>query len=242
MPVSYRIEIAVTDYATAKAAAAGGADRIELCCALSEGGITPSFGLIKQCRQDITSPIFPIIRPRAGDFLYSEQEFQIIRRDVLACKELGCDGIVAGFLQQDGTIDKRRTGMIRELAYPMEMTFHRAFDRARDPLLAMEELIELGCERILTSGQQQTAVEGIELLRQLADIAGSRIIIMPGSGIRPGNIKQLAEQTGAIEFHASLRRTTTSPMDYRHPAFKDTDDYVLSAIDKEEVRALRKAL
>lgn len=240
--MNYRIEIAVTDYATAKTAAAGGADRIELCCALSEGGITPSYGLVSRCRQDISIPLFPIIRPRAGDFLYSEEEFQIICQDVLACKQMGCEGIVAGFLERDGTIDKRRTGLIRELAYPLAMTFHRAFDRARDPLRAMEELVELGCERILTSGQQRTAIEGTELLRQLVDAAGSRIIILPGSGVRPDNIKQLAEQTGAIEFHASLRRTTASPMEYQHPAFKDTDDYSLPAIDEEDVRALRKAL
>lgn len=240
--MSYRIEIAVTDYTTAKTAAAGGADRIELCTALSEGGITPSYGLISQCRHDITIPLFPIIRPRAGDFLYSEEEFQIIRQDVLACKKMGCDGIVAGFLEQDGAIDRTRTGRIRELAYPMEMTFHRAFDRASDPMRALEELIGLGCERILTSGQQRTAPEGIQLLGQLVEAAGSRIIIMPGSGVRPGNIKQLAVQTGAVEFHASLRRTISSRMDYQQPAFIETDDYILPAIEEEDVRALRKAL
>ena len=240
--MKYCIEIAVTDYTTARAAAAGGADRIELCSALSEGGITPSHALIKQCRQDITLPLFPIIRPRAGDFLYSEEEFRIIQQDILTCKRLGCDGIVTGILNRDGTVDRKKTALLRELAYPMEMTFHRAFDRTRDPYEAMEELIQIGCDRILTSGQQATAPEAIPLLGALIKTAGDSIIIMPGSGVRPANINQLAAQTGASDFHASLRRTAPSRMAYLHPAFAHTDDYTLAAVEEEEVRELRRAL
>ena len=238
----YCIEIAVTDYTTAKAAVAGGADRIELCSALSEGGITPSYGLVRQCRQDFSLPVFPIIRPRAGDFLYTGEEFNLMKQDILMCKQLGCDGIVAGFLAQDGTVDQKRTGIIRELAYPMEMTFHRAFDRALDPFRALEELIQLGCQRILTSGQQLTAPEGILLLQQLVQAAGDRIIIMPGSGVRINNVKQLAEQTGAVEFHASLRTVVPSQMKFQHPAFSGTDDYTRAAVDEAEVRNLKLAL
>ncbi|MBE7170586.1 MAG: copper homeostasis protein CutC, partial [Williamsia sp.] len=182
--MKYLIEIAVTDYNTARAAVAGGADRIELCTALSEGGLTPSYSLVKRCLQDFSVPVFPIVRPRAGDFLYNEEEFWIMQQDVLACKQLGCSGIVAGFLMQDGTIDHQKTGVLRELAYPMQMTFHRAFDRARDPYEGMETLIRLGCERILTSGQQVTAPQALPLIKDLIHAADGRITIMPGSGIR----------------------------------------------------------
>ena len=240
--MNYLIEIAVTDHPTAKAAVAGGADRIELCCALSEGGITPSYGLVRQCRQDFTIPLFPIIRPHAGDFLYNEEEFKIIQQDVQLCKQLGCDGIVVGFLQKDGTIDRRKTGFIQELAYPMELTFHRAFDRVLDPFAALEELIGLGCQRILTSGQQPTAPEGARLLQQLVEAAAGRIIVMPGSGVKPGNIKGLAEQTGAVEFHASLRAAIPSEMKFLHPAFSHTDDYTRAAVLEEDVRKLKQAL
>src|SRR5215203_2363844 len=151
--MNYCIEIATTDYAGTEAAVNGGADRIELCSALSEGGLTPSFGLIKMCREKFDLPIFPIVRPRSGDFLYSDDEYNIIKNEVALCKELGCDGIVIGFLKRDGSIDKKRTAKIVEKAYPMEVTFHRAFDRCVNPFQGMEDIIEAGCQRILTSGQ-----------------------------------------------------------------------------------------
>lgn len=240
--LNYIIEIATTDFVTVEAAVAGGADRIELCSALSEGGLTPSHGLIKKCRQEFDLALFPIIRPRGGDFLYTEDEFDIMKADVEWCKKNGCDGVVVGFLKKDGRVDKQKTETIVQLAYPMEVTFHRAFDRCQEPLEALEEIIEAGCQRILTSGQQQKARDGAELIKQLILQADNRIIILPGSGVRPENIKALEEATGAIEFHASLRSTIKSKMQYLHSSFENTDDYDNNFIDANEVRALRKGL
>lgn len=241
--LSYIIEIATTDYITTASAVEGGADRIELCSALSEGGLTSSFGLISQCIQDFNIPLFPIIRPRGGDFLYTEKEFDIIKKDVVLCKQSGCDGIVTGFLLKDGNIDKERISIITELAYPLQVTFHRAFDRCLDPLKALEDIIESGCTRILTSSQKSKAIEGTELLKQLVEKANGRIIIMPGSGVRKENIKILAEKTGATEFHSSLSSFSASTMNFIHPAFSASKrDYFNNAIISEEVQALRKAL
>jgi copper homeostasis protein len=221
----------------------GGADRIELCAALTEGGTTPSFGTIKICRELFTVQLFPIIRPRRGDFLYTQEEFDIMMEDVKMCKSLDCDGIVIGLLNADGTIDIERTAKLIEEAYPMEVTFHRAFDRCKDPFAAMEQLIEIGCNRILTSGQQPTAPLGIELIAQLVKAADERIIIMPGSGVRAENIKELAVRTKAREFHSSLRSKIKSAMKFIHPNFSTSEEsYTNSWINKKEVKALRKAV
>jgi copper homeostasis protein len=241
--LNYTIEIATNDFITTKYAVEGGADRIELCAALSEGGITPSYGTIIQCRKAFDVQIFPIIRNRGGDFLYNDDEFEIMLRDVKLCKEIGCDGVVIGFLQVDGSIDVKRTAKLVAAAYPLEVTFHRAFDRCKDPFEALEQLIETGCQRILTSGQQPTAPQGVGLIAQLVKAADERIIIMPGSGVRKENIKELQIQTEAVEFHSSLRSKTNSAMDFIHPAFADNEEsYVNPAINIAEVKALRKAL
>ena len=239
----YIIEIATSDFVTTKAAVEGGADRIELCANLAEGGTTPSFGTIKRCRESFNVLLYPIIRPRGGDFLYTKDEYEIMVEDVKLCKQLGCDGVVLGLLNMDGTIDIARTSGLVELAYPMETTFHRAFDRCLDPLEAMEELIEMGCERILTSGQQPTVNDGVELIAELNKKADGRIIIMPGSGVRKENIKMLAEKTGCTEFHSSLRSKTKSPMQYLHPGFAGSEEsYMNNAIDPAEVKAIRNML
>lgn len=242
-PINYLIEIATTDFATTKSAVEGGANRIELCAALLEGGTTPSFGTIKKCREDFNVQLFPIIRPRGGDFLYSGEEFEIMMNDVKLCKELGCDGIVTGLLNADGSIDVTRTSVLIELAYPLEITFHRAFDRCKNPLEALEQLIEIGCQRILTSGQKPTAPEGSSLIAQLIKEAHERITIMPGSGVRKENIKELAAKTGAVEFHSSLRSKQKTKMKFLHPAFESSEEsYLNSFVEAEEVKALRKAL
>ena len=239
----YIIEIATSDFTTTKSAVEGGADRIELCANLAEGGTTASYGTIKQCRESFNVLLYPIIRPRGGDFLYRKDEYEIMISDVKLCKELGCDGIVIGLLNMDGTIDIVRTSELIELAYPMGVTFHRAFDRCKEPFEAMEQLIEVGCERILTSGQQPTVNEGLELLIQLNKAADERIIIMPGSGVRKENIKMLAEKTGCTEFHSSLRGKGRSKMEFIHPAFKNSEEsYSNNAISPDDVRALRNAL
>jgi copper homeostasis protein len=238
--MNYVIEIATSDFATTKSAVEGGADRIELCANLAEGGTTPSFGTIKQCREAFNVLLYPIIRPRGGDFLYSKDEFAIMMNDVRLCKQLGCDGIVIGLLNMDGSIDVVRTSELIETAYPMGVTFHRAFDRCKDPFVALEELIEIGCERILTSGQKPSVVDGVDLITELNKKADERIIIMPGSGVRKENIKMLAEKTGCVEFHSSLRSKTKSPMQFVHPGFVGSEEsYMNNAIDVEEVKELR---
>lgn len=240
---NYIIEIATTDYVSTAAAVAGGADRIELCTALSEGGLTPSMGLIQQCRNDFSVALFPIIRPRSGDFLYSNEDFQIIKQDALFCKQIGCDGVIIGFLNNDGTVNKAWTSEIVEAVYPLEVTFHRAFDRSRDAFEALEAIIEAGCQRILSSGLQPTAMQGINIIQQLVAKAQDRIVIMPGSGVRADNIKELADKTGAIEFHSSLKTTTKSAMLYRQPVFAASpESYSHLTIQAEDVAQLRRAL
>jgi len=241
--MKYIIEIATSDFLTTKSAVEGGADRIELCANLAEGGTTPSYAHIKKCREAFDIALFPIIRPRGGDFLYTKDEFEIMKNDIKLCKELGCEGIVIGLLNMDGTIDMTRTAELIELAYPLEVTFHRAFDRCKDPFTALEELIEIGCQRILTSGQKPTVSEGVDLIAELNKKADDRIIILPGSGVRKDNIKMLAEKTGCIEFHSSLRGKAKSPMQFIHPAFADSaESYSNNEISPDEVRALRNAL
>ena len=249
--MKYIIEIATSDFLTTRSAVAGGADRIELCANLAEGGTTPSYAHIKKCREAFTIPLFPIIRPRGGDFLYNKDEFDIMKNDIRLSKELGCEGIVIGLLNMDGTIDMTRTAELIDLAYPLEVTFHRAFDRCKDPFAALEELVEIGCQRILTSGQQpsvgssQSIVnsQAVELIAQLNKIADDRIIIMPGSGVRKDNIKILAEKTGCVEFHSSLRGKAKSAMHFIHPAFANSEEsYSNNEISPDEVRALRNAL
>lgn len=240
---NYIIEIATSDFVTTKSAVEGGADRIELCANLAEGGTTPSYGTIRQCREAFDLLLYPIIRSRGGDFLYRKDEYEVMLRDVKLCKQLGCNGIVTGLLNMDGTVDIARTSELIELAYPMEVTFHRAFDRCRDPFEAMEQLIEMGCERILTSGQQPTVNEGTELIAQLNKTADERIIIMPGSGVRKENIQMLAEKTGCTEFHSSLRRKEKSKMEFIHPVFENSEEsYSNNAISSDDVRALRNEL
>jgi copper homeostasis protein len=239
----YIIEIATTDFLTTQAAIEGGADRIELCASLAEGGITPSAGLIKQVKEKFGVPVFPIIRPRGGDFLYTDDEFRLMITDITIARQLGCEGVVVGILSDEGNIDIARTAALVDLAYPMEVTFHRAFDRCADPFTALEQLIEIGCQRILTSGQQPAAPEGIEMISELFNQANDRIIIMPGSGVRKENIKMLATRSGATEFHSSLRGKQRSKMKFLHPAFQNSEEsFTNSSIDPGEVLALRNAL
>jgi len=241
--MSYIIEIATSDFETTKSAVEGGADRIELCANLAEGGTTASYGTIYQCREKLDVLLYPIIRPRGGDFLYTDDEYEIMLHDLKLCKQLGCDGVVIGLLNGDGMIDEKRTGVLIEIAYPMGVTFHRAFDRCKDPFEAMEQLIKLGCERILTSGQMPTVSEGSDKIGELNKAADHRIIIMPGSGVRKENIKMLTVKTGCTEFHSSLRRKAKSKMGFIHPAFENSEEsYTNNAIDAGDVRGLRDEL
>src|SRR6201996_6521490 len=219
--MEYVLEICAFNLASALVAQEAGADRIEFCVSPEEGGTTPSAGLIRTAREQLRIALYPIIRPRGGDFLYTEEEFRIMLRDIDYCKQVGCNGVVIGMLNKDGSVDKGRCSRLVEAAYPLGVTFHRAFDWAANPFEAMEDIIQMGCERILTSGQKPTAMEGAALIDQLVRDADDRIIIMPGSGVRSANINALAEDTGASEFHTSARLKVASGMDYVNDAMKE---------------------
>lgn len=211
------LEICTDSIASSLAAFEGGAHRLELCAALPVGGLTPSAGTIRLVREKVALPLHVLIRPRSGDFLYSADEFDIMRQDVRTARELGADGVVLGLLHPDGTIDLDRTRELMALARPMSVTFHRAFDVCADPFRALDELITLGVDRLLTSGQQSSAPQGAGLIGQLVKRAGDQLIILPGAGINDSNIENLMQQTGAREFHMSLSRKTNSPMAFRRP-------------------------
>jgi copper homeostasis protein len=234
--MSRKLEVIGFNIESCALAQAAGAARIELCDNPGDGGTTASYGFIKAARKLLTIELYPIIRPRGGDFLYSDAEFKIMKTDVQLCKELGCDGLVIGMLHADGSVDKERCKQLVDIAYPLGVTFHRAFDRANDPFIAMEDIIDIGCERILTSGQKPSAPEATELIKALIEQADDRIIIMPGSGVRSDNILMLAEKTGAAEFHTSARIMTDSKMNFTIEAMHENLDSVLT--DAAEVRKI----
>jgi copper homeostasis protein len=238
--MNYRLEICAFNLPSALAAQQAGADRIEFCAGPAEGGTTPSAGAIRTAREQLRIALYPIIRPRGGDFLYSDEEFRSMIRDIEYCKQVGCNGVVLGILLPDGSVDKARCSRLVEVAYPLGVTFHRAFDWTANPFEAMEAIIGLGCERILTSGQRPTAHEGIPLLDQLVRDADDRIIIMPGSGVRSGNIVELAEKTGASEFHTSARALQASTMEFVNIAMKESQDSVMA--DPDEIHSIKKLL
>lgn len=234
------LEVAVFSYHGARIAEEAGADRIELCENPLDGGTTPSYGYLRQIRENIQIPVFPIIRPRGGDFLYSEEEWNIVLQDIRICKEMGFPGIVTGSLTATATIDVQQLEKAIDAAYPMQVTFHRAFDRVAHPELALEQIIKCGCSRILTSGCKPTAPEGHELIGQLVRQAGDRIIIMPGSGVRSSNLADLYQQTGAREYHSSARFTAPSEMQFISPEFKEDAGKTLANAD--EIRQMRSVL
>jgi copper homeostasis protein len=236
----YTLEVIAFDIASCSIIERCGAHRIELCQGPSEGGTTPSKGFIQAARQQTSLPLYPIIRPRGGDFLYSAEEFAIMQQDVLLCKDLGCDGVVLGMLTPDGQVDKVRCDRLVELAYPMGVTFHRAFDRVADAATALEDVIDCGFERILTSGLMPDAPSGIATLAGLVQQADNRIIIMPGSGVRAGNIATLAAQTGAVEFHTSARIQQNSGMMYQAGAMRENLQH--ASVDEQEVNNCLAAL
>ncbi len=212
----YKFEICANSVASCIAAQDGGADRVELCAGIPEGGTTPSVGMIRCARESIGIGLNVIIRPRGGDFLYSESEIREMVYDIEAAKELGVDGLVFGCLCPDGSVDMENMRLLMEAAGDTPVTFHRAFDHTSDPLKALEDIIELGCARILTSGCRPTAAEGAPLLAQLVEKAGDRIIIMPGCGVNEGNIAETARLSGAREFHFSAREPVESGMTFRN--------------------------
>lgn len=211
------LEICCYSVKSAIIAEQAGANRIELCAGVYEGGTTPSLATIQFVKEKLSIPVHVIIRPRGADFCYSDIEFECMKKDILSCKEEGVEGVVSGVLLADGKIDRERTKELVDLAKPMSFTFHRAFDMVENHFEALQELIEMGVGRILTSGGMQTAEEGIDLLKELVDRAEGRIIIMPGSGVNENNIGKLKEITGASEFHCSAKKLVKSKMKYQNP-------------------------
>ncbi len=240
------LEVCANSVTSALAAQDGGATRVELCENLYEGGTTPSYGEIFIARKLLHIKLYVLIRPRGGDFLYTDLEFGIMMADIRYCIEAGCDGIVIGMLNADGTIDKERCAEMVKLAkeWGLGVTFHRAFDMCADLYQAMEDIIELGCERILTSGGKSTAMEGSSTIAHLIEKAAGRIKIMPGSGVSEANVADLVHFTGATEVHSSARKRVESKMIYKndHIVMGDTygDEYSTDVTDTERVRNIIK--
>lgn len=210
------LEICANSIQSALNAQEGGASRVEFCDNMAEGGTTQSYGQIAVAKQLLNIPIYPIIRPRGGDFLYSDLEFEVMKADVIACRDLQCAGVVFGILQSDGRIDEERCRILKELAAPMAVAFHRAFDLTENMEEALETLINLGFERVLSSGGAETAREGAVTLAVLIKQAGSRIQVMPGAGIRPENVAELIRLTSPNAVHASLSVPAESVMSFRN--------------------------
>ena len=215
----------------------GGAIRVELCDNLAEGGTTPSLSQIEKSRQLTDIQLNILIRPREGDFLYSDLEFEIMKRDIHHCGHRGCDGVVFGILNNDGSIDKKRNKELLDIArkYGMNATFHRAFDRCKDLFSSLEDIVELRFDHILTSGGEKTAPEGKDILKKLIEQADNRIVIMPGGGITEENIHELAKYTGLKEFHGSFRRPVQSRMEY-FSSIDDPEEYQILQTDANKVK------
>lgn len=216
MSKDYRFEICIDSVQSAINAAEAGAHRVELCDNLFEGGTTPSAGMISRVKKYADIKVFVIIRPRGGDFLYSAHEVDVMMEDIKIARDLGADGIVSGALTKDGEIDIHTTEKLIKQSGDLPFTFHRAFDMCQNPFQSMDQLIQLGATRILTSGLKQTAEQGQDLIKELIEKAADKIIIMPGSGIKPNNIGLIANKTGAKEFHFSGRKSFPSEMKYKN--------------------------
>jgi len=239
------IEICVDSVASARAAERGGAQRLELCSDLLEGGITPSLGLLEAVRAGISIPLHTIIRPRAGDFCYSDDEFEIMRRDIAFAKRAGADGVVFGVLDVSGHVDIPRTRQLIELARPMSVTFHRAFDVSADLHQSLEDVCDAGADRILTSGGEQDAMTGIDMIAKLVQSSRARISIMAGSGITAKTVPQILERTGVREIHAGLATPVTNPTLQRHGRVSlrkiPTQNHERTQVLEQDVRQLKLA-
>ena len=241
------LEVCANSVASAIAAQEGGAFRVELCENLNEGGTTPSYGAIATARKLIAIQLNILIRPRSGDFLYTDLEFEVMKTDIKLCIQAECDGIVVGILNKDGTIDVPRCTELVELARQagLSTTFHRAFDMCADQFKALEQIIDMGFDRILTSGGKSTAIEGARRIAELVEKAAGRIIIMPGSGINENNVADLMHFTGTTEIHSSAKVHIPSKMIYKndHIILDDLsgDEYSMDITDARHVSAIINA-
>jgi copper homeostasis protein len=245
--MQFRLEICADSVDSAIVAQEAGAQRIELCDSLIEGGITPSAGKIGYARKNLDIALHVLIRPRGGDFLYSGVEFDIMRRDIERCGEAGVEGVVIGILTPDGSIDIERTARLIEEARPMSATFHRAFDMCNDPFKGLADVIATGADRLLTSGQMNDVSSGTAIIRELVGKAGTKLIIMPGGGLNASNIRTVAETTGAAEFHMTGRKTIESGMIFRRKGISmgginSIDEYKMKSADPELIRNIVQIL
>ena len=227
-----KFEICVDSVEAVTAARDAGADRVELCAALFEGGLTPSLGMIRQARRVAGIGLHIIIRPRGGDFLFDDDEIEIQLHDIEAAKREGADGVVIGLLSPTGTVDVERTRRLISAARPLSVTFHRAFDMTPDPWAALDTLIGLGVDRVLTSGQDTTVLEGVPLLAGLVRAAGDRIIVMPGGGLTDRNIARVVAETGCSEVHFAALQTQPGPMRFRRPHVSMGGELRLAEFDR----------
>ena len=219
-----------------------GATRVELCDNPLEGGTTPSIGFIRQVRERLSIDLFPIIRPRGGNFNYTEDEFLMMKYDIQACREIGCNGISVGVQTLNAKIDTERMKQIADWAGAMQITCHRVFDTTPDPFEALEQLIDCGCTRILTSGQERTAPEGSVLLAKLVSLASDRISIMPGAGVKSANLKELIRNTSAKEYHTSAKIALENNLTYINPKVNDYGHlYVADEKELEKIIAILQA-
>jgi len=241
------IEICVDSVESAIAAEKGGADRIELCDNLFEGGTTPSAATIELAKKYVNINVNVIIRPRGGDFLYSRIEFETMKRDVLIAKDSGADGLVFGILTSDGFIDKERNAELLSLSRPLPVTFHRAFDKSSDPFKSLNDLINLGIDRLLTSGQEQSAFEGADLISKLLKKAEGKIIIIPGGGINENNILKIISLTGAKECHLTGKKKIPSQMKYKNNRVlmrgsNELSEYEILMADQDRIRKIKEII
>lgn len=239
----FEIEVCANSVLSAIAAEKGGADRVELCDNLYEGGTTPSAGMIFQAKQQTAIDVFPIIRLRGGDFLYSETEMQIMLKDIAMARQMGADGFVIGCLNQDGKVDYENCARLIDAAKGLPITFHRAFDMCDDAFEALETIKKIGIQRILTSGQKNKAIDGIPLIAELVKAAGDDLKIMAASGITEDNIIEIAKQTKARAFHLSLRESYESKMIFRREdvymgGLKEIPEYENKYTSAEKVKSL----
>jgi copper homeostasis protein len=238
------VEIVVYNIESALKALDGGADRIELCDNPGEGGTTPSYGTIEIVRKNLGIDVYVMIRPRGGDFHYTSYEFHAMKRDIWQCQKLSVDGVVFGILNVDGTLDKKRCKELIDMARPLKVTCHRAFDMTCDPFQALEDCIEVGFDRILTAGQQAQASKGAALIGKLIEKANGRIAIMPGSGVNENTVGEIVAKSGAKEVHFSATGSRTSAMQYKNPEIAgmgsdEGAEYQVRTVDPERIKKIR---
>jgi len=240
------LEICTDSIESAIAAQRGGAQRVELCSDLLEGGVTPSAGLITLVRERVGIDLYVMIRPRGGDFCYSEPEFEAMEKDIRQARDMGADGVIFGILDEHARVDVRRTRCLVELAHPLPVTFHRAIDMTPDLETALEDVIATGARRVLTSGGAAKVTDGVTAVARMVEAAGERIRVMAGGGITSETILGVAEETGAAEFHASLRTARPSPVEFRRQDVQMGEirdrEYVRYVVEEDNVRSLAQAL